>query len=107
MNERKLYPDIRSSKWAKACQIVAIIGLIYCILASIGFHISEPKNRFGFALLYLSPALLIIAPIELVISLITIQSWNRWASIHKRGITLSCSIGVLILVIAQLFFTYN
>lgn len=107
MREQRLYPDIRSSKWAKTCQAVAIAGLVYCLLASIGFHLSEPENRLGFALLYLSPALLIIAPIELVISLITVQSWNRWANIYKRGITLSCSIGVLILLIAQLVFTQS
>jgi len=104
MKEQRLYPDIRSPRWAKTCQIFAIIGLTYCVLASIGFHLSEPGNRLGFALLYLSPALLIIAPIELIVSLITIQSWNRWADKHKRRITLSCSIGVLILLIAQLAF---
>jgi hypothetical protein len=104
MREQRLYPDIRSSKWAKTCQTIAIVGLVYCMLASVGFHLSEPENRLGFALLYLSPALLIIAPIELIISLITIQSWDRWADVHKRGITLSCSIGVLILMIAQLVY---
>lgn len=105
MREQKVYPDIRLSKWAKTCQAVAIIGFVYCILASIGLHISEPENRLGFALLYLSPALLIIAPIQLIILLITVQSWNRWASVYKRGLTFGCSTGVLVLLIAQLMHT--
>lgn len=104
MRERKLYPDIRSSRWAKTCQIIAVVGLVYCVLASIGFHISEPANRFGFALLYISPALLLIAPIELIVSLITIQSWNRWVSTEQRTITLIGSTGVLIILITQLIY---
>jgi len=105
MREQKLYPDIRLSKWAKTCQTIAIVGLVYCMLASIGFHISKPANRLGFALLYLGPALFMIAPIELIVSLITIQSWNRWANTHQRGITLICSAGVLIILFAELIFS--
>jgi hypothetical protein len=104
MRDQKLYPDIRSSKWAKTCQIIAIAGLIYCVLSSVGLYMSEPENRIGFALLYLSPALLVIAPIELIVSLIAIQSWSRWVNVHQRAITLSCSIGVLVILIAQLLY---
>ncbi len=105
MREQKLHPDIRVSKWAKVCQVIAVSGFFYCVLATISIHLSSTSYRLGFALLYLTPALFVVAPVELLIFLITIQSWNRWANRYQRATVITCSSGVILLlmIVLQLF----
>lgn len=104
MNERKLYPDIRLSKWARTCQVIALAGFGYCLLANAGCQLVDAEFRFGFALLYLTPALFLIAPFELLVLLITVQSWKRWADSRQRILTLMGSTGGLLLLGLHLLF---
>lgn len=104
MNEQKLYPDIRLSKWAGTCQVIALAGFGYCLLVSAGYQLVNAEFRFGFALLYLLPACLLIAPFELLVLLITVQSWKRWANSRQRLLTLMGSAGGLLLLGLHLLF---
>ena len=105
--DQKLYPDVRPGKWANLCQRTAYTGFIYSLLVTIGFHLVDEQAQLVFSILYIVPAICLLIPLELIVLLITIQSWNRWGSTTQRMITLLGSGGAVLLLGGQTIFNFG
>lgn len=103
MASAKLYPDLSQVRWANRCYLTALISFTIWLIISIGYFLfGKDYNHIGLIAFIWWPVALLIVPLEVILLIITLQSWTKWSIHRRRFITLFCSITVLILVYVEL-----
>ena len=102
MNEPKRYPDISQAHWAKTCQIMAVAGFSYYLLINVSVLLANDMRLTFFVWLYVFPTLFVVGLGELLVLLITLQSWRRWQNAEQRTLTLLYSGAFLLFFSMQI-----
>lgn len=109
MKEQNLYVDGQQLKSVNRYLLVALIGFCYYATVNVWYYFIPREyelSRFAYALFYITPAIYVALPVELLIFCVMLRHWKSWSGTHHRAIIATLSGGVILIWLTQQIFNF-